>query len=253
MANALEARGSWIRASIPAGLSMILLTVFFVSAMAAGTLPALTVDEVVNRMVQADEKRLSEFPGYTAKRRYYLENKRVNKHAEIVVLVTCTSTGSRSFSVIAETGSSIIRSRVLRKMIDAEAEASQQDGRDRNRILPGNYDFRLAGSEIKDGRLAHVLEILPKTQNRFLIRGRIWVDAEDYAITRIEGAPAKNPSFWTKSINIVHRYGKTGPFWLPILNQSHAEARIFGTTEVTIEYFGYLLNGVVSSSEQTSR
>lgn len=51
----------------------------------------------------------------------------------------------------------------------------------------------------------------------------------------------------------MHRYGKTGPFWLPILNHSLAEARIFGSTEVTIEYFGYVLNeSAISSSEQTS-
>lgn len=236
------------------GLRMIFLIGVLASVMLAeNTLPVLTVDEVVNRMVRADEKRLSEFQGYTATRRYYLENKRVNKRAEIMVRVACTSTGSRSFTVLSETGSSIIRTRVLRKMIEAEAEASQQDGRERNRIIPDNYDFRLAGSEVTDGRLAHVLEIVPKTQNRFLIRGRIWVDAEEYAITRIEGAPAKNPSFWTRSIHIVHRYGKTGPFWLPILNQSRADARIFGNTEVTIEYTGYLLNGAVSSSGQTTR
>ena len=79
------------------------------------------------------------------------------------------------------------------------------------------------------------------------------MDAEEYAISRIEGTPARNPSFWTRSIHIVHRYGKTGPFWLPTLNHSRAEARIFGSTEVTIEYFDYLLNGAVSSSEQTPR
>jgi len=243
---------SWICGGSRVGFPMLFLNAVLATAMAAeNTLPVLSVEDVVSRMVQADEKRISEFPGYTAKRRYYIENKRVNKRAEIMVQVTCTSTGSRSFAVLSESGSSIIRTRVLRKMIDAELEASQQDGRERNRIIPNNYDFRLTGREITDGRLAHVLEIVPKTQNRFLIRGRIWVDTEEYAITRIEGTPAKNPSFWTRSIHIVHRYGKTGPFWLPVLNQSHAEARIFGSTEVTIDYFDYRLNGSVSSSAQT--
>ena len=223
---------------------LIFLNSVLATAMAAeNALPVLTAEDVVNRMVQADEKRLSEFQGYTATRRYSLENKRVNKRAEIMVRVTCTNTGSRSFAVVSESGSSIIRTRVLRKLMEAEAEASQQDTRERNRIVPTNYDFRLAGSETTDGRLAHVLEIVPKTQNRFLIRGRIWVDAEEYAITRIEGTPARNPSFWTRSIRIVHRYGKTGPFWLPTLNHSRAEARIFGSTDVTIEYFDYLLSG----------
>ncbi|HXI39447.1 MAG TPA: hypothetical protein VNH83_05695 [Bryobacteraceae bacterium] len=243
---------SWIYEAIRAVLSLIFLNSVHATVIAAeNALPVLTAEDVVNRMVQADEKRLSEFQGYTAIRRYSLDNKRVNKRAEMMVRVTCTSTGARSFTVVSESGSSIIRSRVLRKLIEAEAEASQQDLRAQNRIVPANYDFRLARSEATDGRLAHVLEIAPKTPNRFLIRGRIWVDAEEYAISRIEGTPAKNPSFWTRNIHIVHRYGKTGPFWLPTLNHSRAEAMIFGSTEVTIEYFDYVLNGVVSSSAPT--
>ena len=235
------------------GLLLLLLNSVLATAMAAeNSLPMLTAEEVVNRMVQADAKRLSEFQGYTATRRYSLENKRVNKSAEITVRVTCTSTGARSFAVVSESGSSLIRNRVLRKLMEAETEASQQDARERNRIVPANYDFRLAGSETTDGRTAHVLEIVPKTPNRFLIRGRIWVDAEEYAISRIEGTPSKNPSFWTRSIRIVHRYSKAGPFWLPTLNHSRAEARIFGSTDVTIEYFDYVLSGAVSSSGQTS-
>src|SRR5438445_9746742 len=135
---------------------LIFLNSVLATAMAAeNALPVLTAEDVVNRMVQADEKRLSEFQAYTATRRYYLENKRVNKRAEIMVRVTCTNTGSRSFAVVSESGSSIIRTRVLRKLMEAEAEASQQDTRERNRIVPTNYDFRLAGSETTDGRLAH--------------------------------------------------------------------------------------------------
>ncbi len=38
----------------------------------------------------------------------------------------------------------------------------------------------------------------PQTNNKLLFRGRIWVDAEDFAVVRIEAVPAKNPSFWTK-------------------------------------------------------
>ena len=134
---------SWICGGSRVGFPMLFLNAVLATAMAAeNALPVLSVEDVVSRMVQADEKRISEFPGYTAKRRYYIENKRVNKRAEIMVQVTCTSTGSRSFAVLSESGSSIIRTRVLRKMIDAELEASQQDGRERNRIIPNNYDFR---------------------------------------------------------------------------------------------------------------
>jgi hypothetical protein len=71
------------------------------------------------------------------------------------------------------------------------------------------------------------------------IRGRIWVDTEDFAIARIEGQPAKNPSFWIRSVQVVQRYGRTDQFWLPAMNHSVAQARILGATEVVIEYSDY--------------
>jgi hypothetical protein len=83
------------------------------------------------------------------------------------------------------------------------------------------------------------LEISPKRKEKYLFRGRIWVDAEDYALVRAEGQPAKNPSFWTKSTHFVQVYQKSGPLWFPRSTQSVTDAHIFGTTDVNIEYFDY--------------
>ena len=85
-----------------------------------------------------------------------------------------------------------------------------------------------------------------------MVRGRIWVDAEDFAITRLEGSPAKNPSFWIHSVQVVHRYDRFGKFWLPVSNQSRADARIFGLTEVGIEYFAYLVGDGSFKADLTS-
>jgi hypothetical protein len=41
---------------------------------------------------------------------------------------------------------------------------------------------------------------------------------------------------------VEQRYGRTGQFWLPALNHSTADARIFGSTEVVIEYSDYKTN-----------
>ena len=67
--------------------------------------------------------------------------------------------------------------------------------------MPQNYDFRLLGTDETEGRPSYVLEISPKTKNQFMIRGRTWVDAVAFAITRLEGSPAKNPSFWIRSVH----------------------------------------------------
>ncbi len=200
----------------------------------------LTTPEIVQRMVQADNNRLAALGGYTGVRRYRFENKKYNKRAELTAHVTCDNGGVKTFEVMSESGSGFVRNHIIRKMMEAEQEASEKGERQETRIIPANYDFHLVGTDILDGRTSYVLEVNPKTRNKFLIRGRIWVDAEDFAIARVEGQPAKNPSFWIRSVQIVQRYERTGRFWLPASNQSVAQARIFGTTEVVIDYSDYI-------------
>ena len=221
-------------------LGSLLLLALAPASSAPAAVP-MTVAEIVQKMVHADDERLAAFAGYTGTRRYYFENKTFGKRAEMTVHVACDSAGVKTFNVLEESGSGIIRHRVIQRMIDAEQEASAQGEHEQTRIIPRNYDFRLVGTEVTDQRPAYVLEITPKTNNKFLVRGRIWVDAADFAIARVEGAPAKSVSFWVRSVHIVHQYKRFGNLWLPVTNRSLASVRIFGPTEVTIDYFDYVL------------
>jgi hypothetical protein len=215
--------------------------------------PLVNAPEIVDRMVKADDERLAALAGFTGMRRYRFENKKTNKRAEMTVRMKRDALGVKSFDVVAESGSGFVRNRVLRKMVDAEEEASRKTENQQTRIVPANYDFRLIGTETLDGRDSYVLEINPKTQNKFLIRGRIWVDAADFAIARVEGRPARNPSFWIHSVQVVQQYRREGGFWLPQRNESRAQARIFGPTEVVIEYFDYVTSARGQSVEERNR
>lgn len=219
----------------------ILLTLALMQAAGPSQLTAV---EVVAHMERADNDRLTALAGYTGMRRYRFENRRFKKRAEVVVRAKCASTGVKTFEVVEGSGSSFVRRQIIQRMIDAEREASEKGEREQTRITPQNYSFSLVGTDISGGRSNYVLDITPKTKNRFLIRGRIWVDAEEYAITRIEGSPAKNPSRWIKSVKVVHLYRHEGRFWMPTSNRSRAQVQLFGTTDVEIEYFDYAMNDV---------
>ena len=216
-----------------------LATVLFLAMAPSGQTASLTAPEILARMTQADNDRLAALAGYSGIRHYRFENKKYNKRAEMTVRMSCGSDGIKTFEVVAESGSRFVRNHIIRKMIEAEEESSQKGERKESRIIPDNYDFRLIGTEVADGRDSYVLEISPKKPTKFTVRGRIWVDAEDYAIARVEGQPAKNPSFWTRSVKVMQQYGRTDQFWLPALNHSVADARVFGSTEVVIEYSNY--------------
>lgn len=202
-----------------------------------GALP--TAEQVMSRMAAQDVERQSSIEGYAGMRRYVLENQNFQKHAEMVVRVKGDPDGTKHFEVVSEDGWKAANSHVLRKMLESESETSRPELRATTRLNLTNYQFLIVGTEMVSGRKAYVLETKPKRKDKYLFEGRIWVDAEDYALVRAEGSPAKNPSFWTKSTHFVQVYQKSGPLWFPLSTQSITEARLFGTTDVHIEYFDY--------------
>jgi hypothetical protein len=207
-----------------------------------------SANEVVTRMIEHDNRRQAALHGYAAVRHYVLENSRHHKRAEMLVTVKCLGNGSKQFQTVSATGWGTARRHVFPKLLESESEESLPELRDRSRITPENYAFEMVGKDYTNGRPAFVIAITPKTLNRYLIQGRIWVDVDEYAIVRIEGTPAKSPSFWIKSVHFVHTYQKSGLFWFPASDRSVTDARILGATEVTIEYFDYSPNATTFSA-----
>ena len=74
------------------------------------------------------------------------------------------------------------------------------------------------------------------------ITAKVWVDATDFAVTRIDAEPAQNPSFWTKRSEIHHEYMKVQDFWLPHRNESVSYIRLGGRATLTIDYGNYRVN-----------
>jgi hypothetical protein len=207
-------------------------------------------------MAAHDLQRQASIEGYAGMRRYVLENHHFQKRAEMLVRVQGDPDGTKHFDVVSEEGWKAANTHVLHKMLESESETSHPELGASAKLNFTNYDFAFVSTERVADRMAYVLEITPRRKEKYLFRGRIWVDAEDYALVRAEGNPAKNPSFWTKSTHFVHVYQKSGALWFPLSTESVTEARIFGTTEVNIQYFDYAAkpshpsdNSVMSAKE----
>lgn len=205
----------------------------------SGTARSLDSDEIVSKLLLHNAQRQSLFNGYEGMRLYVLENGRMHKHAEMLVRVICGADGSKQFQVVEQKGWKAANKHVLLRMLTSEEETSRPQERAKSQLTPQNYAFHMVGTEELAGRLSYVLEVLPKRHEKYLFKGRIWVDADDFAVIRAEGEPAKRPSFWTRSIHFVQTYKKDGPYWFPALTQSQTEAFIFGATDVSIRHFAY--------------
>lgn len=233
-------------------LTIALCVVRISSAQTSDPLPS--EEEVVAKMMQFDAQRQSEQTGYTAVRHYAAVNKK--RHAEMVVHVSCDSSGAKEFTIVSEEGSGSIRKHVFQKLLSEETEASRRGTRASTRLIPDNYQFQMVGWETLETGPAYVLSVTPKRTNKYLIDGRIWVDANDYSIVRIEGQPAKNPSFWVRSVHFVHTYQKVGQFWFASSTHTTSQIRIFGESELTIDNSDYNLNPpadrMAQANDQTS-
>ncbi len=220
-------------------LLALLSLVMFPLVLAGDDTPPLTLQQVLQQMGEHDGARTALLARYTCTRRYVLDNHRFHVKAELSVRMTYSYPGHKEFQVVSESGPSIVRQRVLRRMLGAEEEASRDNVREDTRITPRNYDFQLLGVQLQQGRSAYMLKVSPKATNKFSLRGRIWVDCQDFAIVRVEAAPAKNPSAMIRNTRVVQQYAKVGRFWLPLLNRSETDSFVFGRTAVTIDSWDY--------------
>ncbi len=208
----------------------------------------LSAEEVVNHLVQRNLERARALEAYQGTRVYRLEYRGFpgSRSAEMIVDVKYRTPGTKEFSIRSEKGSQLIIERVFKRMLQSEKEAVSEENQSHVALNQDNYNFTLTGHENTPAGSFYILSVEPRTNNKLLYRGRIWVDAEDFAVTRIEGAPAKNPSFWTKETKIVQVYTKVGDFWLPASNRSTSAIRLGGQANFTIDYQNYQITAATA-------
>jgi hypothetical protein len=202
----------------------------------------LTADEVVQRVVDMNGVRAKALENYSSIRSYHLECHCLShKQADMVVRAEYHAPNKKEFTIVSESGSGAVRSKVFKKLLEAEQESMRDDNQRRSAITPENYTFQLVEYVKSDREEFYVLDAQPRTKNKFLFRGHIWVDAKGFGINRVEGQPAVNPSFWTVRTDFKRSYQKIGEFWLPESNESTTKVRIVGTAVLTITYGDYQL------------
>jgi len=223
------------------GLVLVLATVIArtqAPVSSAGAEPGMTAAQIVSSMQDHNQARAAALKHFHSVRHYSVEYRGYSAKvaAQMEVEADYDAASGKTFHIVSQSGSKLLVDKVLKRLLESETDAQKQHSTD---LTPANYSFRLAGEEDVAGRPAYILEVAPLTDNKYLYRGKIWVDAADFALARIEAEPAKNPSFWISSTAIHHRYEKTGSFWLPAQNESDTNVRVGGKAVLRIDYGKY--------------
>ena len=238
--------GVWL----PCVLNILLLLVCIglhqpaCAQMGTPILPGLapfTTEQVVANLVGRNLERARALHAYQGTRIYRVEYRGFpgTREAEMVVDVKYRAPGTKEFTIRSATGSRLIIDKVFRKLLEAEQEALPAEAQRRAALNSDNYDFTMLGYESTPAGSMYALKVEPRKKDKFLYRGRVWVDGEDFAVVRLEAEPAKNPSFWTKNSELEQLYMKVSDFWLPARNHSISSIRLGGRAELTIQYTNY--------------
>jgi len=216
--------------------------------------PALSTDQIVQRLMAANARRAERLRSYQGKRIYKLDyHGWFGGQAEMVVEATYRAPNQKDFKIISESGSRVLLHQVLAKLLDSEREAQEDKLRKALEITPANYNFSFQNVEHTPGGDFYVLGVKPRSKSKYVYNGKIWVDARDFAVARMDGSPATNPSMWVKHVEIEFQWQRVdGGFWLPVHNYSATDVRFGGKAVLNISYSDYQITssgkGMVSNA-----
>jgi hypothetical protein len=199
-------------------------------------------ENILQRLERHEHWRVAALREYQVHRKYLVESPRFGQRASMEVRVNYHYPDGKNVHVLWADGSEWLQTRVIGRVLDAEKEAASGDMAARTSFTPENYDMRVTGVENVEGRPSFVVEITPRERRKFLVKGRIWVDAEDAAVVKLEGEPATGCSFWVHHVRIEQSYTKVGPFWLVASVRTNADVRVYGPAHLDIDYYDYRIN-----------
>jgi hypothetical protein len=165
--------------------------------------------------------------------------------ASMVARTSFDLAGGFSFEVVEESGSGIIRSKVLRAALEAERSAKQAAQRSRAALTAANYEFDAGTSE---GEEYERFRIKPRRKEPMMIDGSILLKAADGDLVRVQGLLVKRPSFWTRRVEVTREYSRIGGARVPVSMTSVADVLFVGRSTFEMRYEYESVNGQPASA-----
>jgi len=168
---------------------------------------------------------------YRASRR--LEASGSGQRAWLDVETGFTLASGFQYEVKDEGGSGYIRGRVLRSLLDEEQRLIARGQQALVALSTDNYAF--TPERVNEEGLA-VVEMRPLRKDKSLIAGRIFLTRTDGDLVRMEGRLVKNPSFWTRRVDMVRSYRRINGVLMPVSLETTGQLRLLGSSALRMTY-----------------
>jgi hypothetical protein len=181
---------------------------------------------ILQRMEDVEHRDAAQSRRYDVTREYKMfHGAETQSASEITAQVDFVPRDTPKYEITQTRGSSR-GEQIVRYLLDLETWAAKNGHG--SEISRANYDFVFLRQDDIGVIPEYVLGIVPKRKNKYLLRGQIWVEASTFHIRRIEGSPAKTPSFWVKGIYITLQLEPLGSMWVPISFDAVGTVRFLG-------------------------
>ncbi len=227
-----------------------LIAVALISSQAQSQPPTQPPDEaaIIRGVDAAVHHRVDSIAGYTVTESYKLFRGSDLTHpaAEMTIRTTYVRETGKSYEILSEDGSHILRSAVFSPLLDNEKRINQPGNVEASWLVSANYEMHLqpSGPQPLNGRLCYALTIHPRQKAPNLIEGTIWVDARDYSIVKIEGHGSRSATWITAPSQVMRVYEPIDGFAMATHARAVTQSDLFGPTTVTIDYTDYKISTI---------
>jgi len=198
---------------------------------------------VVEQVDAAVKARSESIAGYTVTEHYavYRNKDEVHPVAEMTVNTCYQKNTGKSYVIVAQSGSEIIRNLVLSAILDNEKHLNLPSVREGAWITSANYTMNLnsPGTLQLNGRDCLVLSLTPRIKMPYLIEGTLWVDLIDGSIIQVQGTTSRSSSFLTGRTQLIRQYANIDGLSEATHFRAVSNSFLFGETIVTIDYTNY--------------
>jgi hypothetical protein len=223
--------------------ALVLLLCIFLGRTWPATAQQLDPATVIRRVDAAVFARVNSIAGYTVTEHYsvYRGNDETHPVSEMTVKTTYRKEAGKSYAVLSEGGSAVIRRLGLDPILEREREINLPGNVEHSWITSANYEMTLKTPTPQrlEGRDCLVLAINPRRKAPNLIVGSIWVDANDYTIVRLEGVGSKSPTLFAGVTHMMRQYANVNGFAMATHARAESSTFLYGRTVVTIDYSNY--------------
>jgi hypothetical protein len=149
----------------------------------------------------------------------------------------------KSYTVLSETGSSLIEHFGLKPLLDNEQTINQPGNVEKSWFTSANYEMKLrpGGPVPLNGRTCFILDVTARRKASNTINGSIWVDTRDGTLVQIDGVATDSASMLSGPAHMMRQYANVNGFSMAMHARAESDSSLIGRTVVTVDYSNYQL------------